>query len=258
MRLYYRYFLVQIQSVLAYKLSFLLTTIGQFLVSFNLFLGVYFMLLRFPTIKGYNFKECLLCFSLFLLSYSLAEMFFRGFDSFAQIIGNGEFDRILVRPKSPILQVLGSKIEFTRIGRMVQSVGMFSYAVWQINIEWSMTKIVTLILMIAGGTVLFASLFILYAAFCFFTLEGLEFMNIFTDGAREFGRYPIEVYGKKIVKITTYLIPYALVQYYPFLYLIDRSSNSSTLFLPVLAMLFFLPCYGVWKLGLRHYQSTGS
>ena len=36
-----------------------------------------------------------------------------------------------------------------------------------------------------SGVAVFSSLFVLYAGFSFFTIEGLEFMNIFTDGPRE-------------------------------------------------------------------------
>ena len=51
------------------------------------------------------------------------------------------------------------------------------------------------------------------AGISFFTIEGLEFMNIFTDGSREFGKYPLSVYGKGVLKFMTYVIPFALVQY---------------------------------------------
>ncbi|WMB28728.1 ABC transporter permease [Streptococcus didelphis] len=56
----------------------------------------------------------------------------------------------------------------------------------------------------------------------------------------------------------TYCIPLALVQYYPFLYLIGKSSDKRLLILPILAQLFVLPVYLVWKIGLNNYQSTGS
>lgn len=56
------------------------------------------------------------------MEFSLAETFARGFDQFSSIIGNGTFDRIMVRPRSSVLQVLGQRIEFTRLGRMVQAV----------------------------------------------------------------------------------------------------------------------------------------
>jgi ABC-2 type transport system permease protein len=241
-----------------YKISFLLTTIGQFLVSFNVFLGVYFMFMRFNKVKGYSYSEALLCFSIILVEFSLAECFARGFDAFSSMIGNGEFDRIMVRPRSEILQVLGSKIEFTRIGRVLQAIVMFVYGILNSDIQWSLNKILTVIFMMLGGAVVFTGIFIVYAALCFFTLEGLEFMNIFTDGAREYGKYPISIYGKRVLQICTFLIPIALVQYYPLLYLLDRNAKQWYMFLPLLAIVFIIPCYMLWKIGLKHYKSTGS
>ena len=35
-------------------------------------------------------------------------------------------------------------------------------------------------------------------------------MNIFTYGAREFGKYPFSVYGSGILKVLTFVIPLAL------------------------------------------------
>ena len=61
-----------------------------------------------------------------------------------------------------------------------------------------------LLMMLAGGVLLFGALFLLYAGICFFTLEGLEFMNIFTDGSREFGKYPVSVYGEGMLKFYTF------------------------------------------------------
>jgi ABC-2 type transport system permease protein len=241
-----------------YKMSFLLTTIGQFLVSFNVFLGVLFMFDRFHEVKGYSFSEVLLCFSTVLMSYSLAEMFMRGFDLFASTISNGEFDRILLRPRSIILLVVSGKIEFTRFGRILQAIIMFAYGILASEILWSPSKILTLLLMIFGGTVIFSCLFVIYASICFFTLEGLEFMNILTDGAREYGKYPLDIYGKGVLRFCTYLVPYTLFQYYPFLYLIGRTDHWWYLFFPLLGCLFLIPSFLLWRFGVLHYKSTGS
>lgn len=98
----------------------------------------------------------------------------------------------------------------------------------------------------------------MYAGISFFTIEGLEFMNIFTDGSREFGKYPLSVYGDGILKFFTYVIPIALFQYYPLLYLIGKSDNIGLIFLPLSGLVFMIPCYGFFKFGLRRYKSTGS
>ncbi len=258
MRLYFHYVSINIRCTMQYKASFLLTAIGQFLVSFTIFLGIFFMFQRFSKVEGFTYSEVLLCFAIMLMEFSLAEMFARGFDQFSGLVKTGEFDRILVRPRNEIIQVLGSKFELTRIGRMMQAVVMFIYGIAKSGITWSVTKLLTVVFMLAGGTVVFTALFLIYAALCFFTLDGLEFMNIFTDGAREFGKYPVGVYGNGILIFATFCIPYALVQYYPLLYILGRRTEIFLMFLPILACWFIVPALLLWRFGVRHYKSSGS
>ncbi|MDO5155583.1 MAG: ABC-2 family transporter protein [Eubacteriales bacterium] len=256
--LYMHYVSINVRSIMQYKVSFILTFFGQFFVSFNVFLGIYFMFQRFSSVKDFSYNEVLMCFSVMLLEFSLAEMVARGFDAFSGMVRSGSFDQVLVRPRGTILQVLGSKFELTRLGRMIQAIVMFVYAVCHCEILWTSTKIVTIVFMLMGGTAVFSGLFLIYAALCFFTLEGLEFMNCFTDGAREHGKYPIGIYGEKVLLFTTFVIPYALIQYYPLLYVVGRSDNPLYCIMPLLACLFLLPCYLLWRFGVRHYQSSGS
>ena len=256
--LYFHYVKIHIQSIMQYKVSFLLTAIGQFFISFNVFLGLFFMFQRFSNVEGFGYSEVLLCFGIFLLEFSLAEAISRGLDLFPSMVRKGEFDRVLVRPRNEILQVLGSKFELTRIVRMLQAVVMFFYGVHGCEVQWSFLKVLTIIFMLIGGFLLFTGIFLIYAALSFFTLEGLEFMNAFTDGAREFGKYPFNIYGKRLMQFTTFVIPYTLVQYYPLLYIIGRSDNIGYAFLPLLTSLFLIPCYCLWRFGVRHYQSSGS
>lgn len=258
MKLYLHFFSIHLRSAFQYKLSFILTVLGHFLISFNVFLGVYFMFQRFHQVNGYQFSEVLLCFSITLLGYTIAEAFIRGFDVFPSTISHGEFDRILLRPRNEIFLVLASKVEFTRIGRLIQAIVILSYAIMKSEIEWNISKVITLTLMLLGGSVIFGCLFIIYASICFFTLEGLEFMNILTDGAREFGKYPISIYGKNVLRFCTYLVPYALFQYYPFLYLTGRTHQQLYMICPIIACIFIIPTYLFWCYGVRHYKSTGS
>lgn len=258
MKLYLKYALIILKSQMQYKASFIMSSIGQFLVSFSAFLEVYFMFSHIRSISGFTLQEVLLCFSSVLASFSIAECFVRGFDAFSGIISNGEFDRIMVRPRNEILQVLSSRIEFSRIGRLLQSLAVFAYAIPASGVIWTFDKIVTLVFMILGGLMVFSGLFIVYASLCFFTIEGLEFMNIFTDGGREFGKYPFSIYGESVLRFLTFIIPLALFQYYPLLYLIGKSNNIFYMFFPLLGMLFIIPCLLFWRVGIRHYKSTGS
>lgn len=258
MNLYITYLSLHIKSQMQYKTSFFLTVLGQFLVSFSTFLGMYFMFERFHFVEGFTFSEVLLCFAAVLMAFSLAECFARGFDTFSRMIGNGEFDRILVRPRNVVFQVLASRLELSRMGRLIQAVGVLLYAIPASGVIWSADKVLTIFLMIVCGALVFSGLFVIYAALCFLTAEGLEFMNILTDGGREFGAYPFSVYGKGVLKFLTFVVPLALFQYYPFMYLVGQTGNVLYMFLPLVSLLFLLPCYALWRIGLKFYKSTGS
>lgn len=258
LKLYVHFLIIHVKSMMNHKVSFFLTVLGQFLISFNVFLGVYFMMMRFHQVNGFSYQQVLLCFSITLMAFTLAETFFRGFDTFDTMLGNGTFDRILLRPRNSIFLVLSQKIELTRVGRLIQAAVMLVYAIPRSQINWSFGRILLVITMILGGSAVFAGIYLVYASICFFTLEGLEFMNVFTDGAREYGKYPVGVYGKTVLLICTYIVPFALFQYYPFLYLTGMRNDIWLCFLPISAFLFLIPSFCLWKLGRRHYQSTGS
>lgn len=60
------------------------------------------------------------------------------------------------------------------------------------------------------------------------------------------------------VLVLALVIPLALVQYYPLLYLTDRETNGFYALCPVLALLFLVPCVAFFYYGVRKYKSTGS
>ena len=112
--------------------------------------------------------------------------------------------------------------------------------------------------MILCGIFLFMGLYIIYATLCFFTIEGLEFMNIFTDGGREFGRYPAGIYGSSILKFLTFIVPLACFQYYPLLILLGKSSRKLYAAAPIACLIFFALCCIFWRAGVSRYKSAGS
>jgi len=249
---------MHLQSQMQYKSSFFFNVLGQFGVSFTTFLSISFLFNRFDSVGGFTYEEVLICFAMILIAFALAEFTGRGFDRFPALLGNGGFDRALVRPRNVVFQVLASQADFARLGRVIQAVAVLIYALPRSGIVWTWDNILTLCLMIVCGSFLFFGLFVLYAAFSFFTIEGLEFMNVLTDGGREHGRLPFSVYGDGVLKFLTYVVPLALVQYYPLLYLTGREKSIFYALTPVLALLFLLPCYLFFKFGMSRYKSTGS
>lgn len=258
MKLYLKYFSMQLKSILEYRKAFLISAIAQILTSVTAFISIFFLFDKFGSIEGYTFDNVLICFSISFVGYSIAECFFRAFDHFDRMISNGKFDRILIRPRNLILQILGEEIEFIKFGRAITALVIFIIVLSKHSELLRADKFITLLLMIIGTTIIYASLFVLKAGISFFTTQSLEIMNIFTDGARDLAQYPLNIYQKWVKTFFTYILPLAWVNYYPLLYVIEKTDNKINIILPVVSILFIIPCYIVWQIGLRKYKSTGS
>lgn len=256
--LYRRYASICVAGAMQYKMSFFLMIFARCLASFGEFLAIRFLFSDLKAIGEYSYGEVLLCFSVIQMSFTLSELFGNGFKVFDGMIKNGEFDRMLLRPVSPILQVVGSRFEIGRTGPLVTAVITLALGIRSCTVVWNLPRICTLLLMIAGGTFLFIGLFLLGASFCFFTIEDASIINVLTYGAKTHGKYPIDIYGTGIMRFCTYIIPYTLIQYYPLQYLLGRSDNGMLACYPFGIVVFWLFCYGIWCLGVRNYKSCGS
>ena len=231
MRLYFKFFSIHFRSAMTYRASFLLSCLGHLLITTNVFLSVVFLLDRFDSVGGYTLPQLALCFSAVLAATSLAECFGRG---------------LLCQDMKP-----------TMLARLLQAAVMLAWAVPSGAVRWTPFKALTLALMILCGAGIFFGVFLINACVTFFTLEHVEALNIFMDGPREYGKYPFGIYGRPVLLILTFLVPLALVQHWPLQYLFDRGPAWYGL-LPVAALLFLIPCALLWRLGVRHYRSTGS
>lgn len=260
MKLYFKYLSIHFRSQLQYRMSFLMLTAGQFLIPFTVFAGVFFLFERFGDLKGWTFFEVALCYGVIHLSFSLSECFARGFDTFSSLVIKGDFDRLLVRPRGTVVQVLGSAFEFTRFGRMIQGGAVLAWSVSQLPEIWTAPKLLALLLMVLNGVFVFVGIFILAATMCFWSVQGLELANVFTDGGREMAQYPLGIYEKWVRRFFTFVIPFACVSYLPLMLLLDKREGSMAelLLLPFGGALFLLPCLLIWRIGVRHYRSTGS
>lgn len=257
MRLYFKFFSIHFRSAMTYRSSFFLSCLGHLLITTNVFLSVVFLLDRFGSVGGYTLPQLSLCYAVILAGTSLAECFARGIDAFGRILSEARFDRIMLRPRPLLFQVLCQDMKPTMFARVLQAAVMLVWAIGSGAVVWTPVKAIVLALMILCGAGVFFGVYLVNACVTFFTLEHIETLNIFMDGPREYGKYPFGIYGKPVLIILTFLVPLALVQHWPLQYLFDRGPAWYGL-LPIVSLVFLIPCGLLWRLGVRHYRSTGS
>ena len=249
---------MNIKSQIEYKVSFIMDALSQFFIFFTYYFVIIALFDKFSNMRGFNVYEVLLCFSIVHFGYAFTETFFRGVDKFENLIIDGSLDRFLVRPRGILFQVLCSKISLIKAFRMLQAVIIMVIAIVNLDVTWNIGKVIVLVLMLSASVLIFFGIFVLTASYCFITVQGLEVKNVFTDGGKHLAQYPISIYKKGIAFVFTFIIPYAFINYYPLIFFLDRTNNILYMLSPFLVFLFLIPCLLSFKIGLKHYNSTGS
>lgn len=258
MKLYFNSLALHLKSELEYRMSFIISFLSQILIFFTYYFVIIALFSKFDNIKGFTLYEVLLCFSIIQFGFAFNEVFARGIDKFDKLIIEGGFDRLLLRPKNLILQVLCSDGDFVKVSRLIQAIIVLVIALINLKVEITFLKVICLILMLMASCVIFFGIFLLAASYCFMTVQGLEVRNVFTDGGKHMAQYPIGVFKKGFVFFFTFIIPYAFVNYYPLLYFIGKNDNILYAFSPVVVFLYLIPCFIVFYMGVKKYEGSGS
>jgi ABC-2 type transport system permease protein len=261
--LYFRLIGISIKSQMQYRASFIIMLAGNLLVTVIEFITILVLFARFGSLRGWQLAEVALFYGLINVSYALSEALGRGFDTFSFQVINGEFDRTLLRPRPTSFLVLAHDFQLLRFGRLIQGLIILIWASVNIGINWDFTRFVLLVFAIAGGIAIFTGLLIIQAAMCFWSTQSLEVMNSFTYGGIEALRWPLPIFNRWFGRLFIFVIPLACVNYFPMLVILNKPDVLGypiwfQWVSPLTGVLFLVISLLVWRIGVRHYRSTGS
>jgi ABC-2 type transport system permease protein len=262
-RLFFRYLGVSMRGQLQYRASFVMLSLGHFIGTGMEFLGLWALFDRFGSLRGWSLPEVALFYGLVNIAFSFTDGLGRGFDWVGTLIKRGDFDRILLRPRSTALQVAAQELTLRRIGRLVQGIIVTGWAASQLPVPWTGPKLLLILVTLVGCACFFYGLFVLQGTLSFWTTETLEIMNTVTYGGVETSQYPLAIYRPWFRRFFTVILPMGCVTYFPILAILERPDplGSSVAFqwaAPLAGILFLLIALRIWHFGVRHYRSTGS
>ena len=264
LRLYGRYISASIRAQAQYPAATLLLTAGHFAATAIEILGVYALFHRFGQVKGWSFGEVALFYGLINITFSLADILTRGFDVFGtDFVRTGAFDRVLLRPRSATLQLIGYDIRLSRVGRMLQGLAVVVLATNLADIHWDPAAVALAVWAVAGGVALFSGILVLQATLSFWTIESLEVVNVLTYGGVQAAQYPLNIYAGWFRKVLTFGVPLACVAYYPVLAILKKPDPLGAPdwilpFTPLAGFAFLALSFLAWRIGVARYASTGS
>ncbi len=258
--LYFKFLAVSFRVQTQYRMSFFLYTLSNFCVSIIELYAVYALFQRFRALGAWTLPEVMIFYGMTYMAFALAEAYMRGFDTIDRHIRTGEFDRLLLRPRSVFLQVLGSEFQLLRVGRFLNGLLPFVLGIASAKPGWGAGEWTLVIAAISFGSMTYGGVMLVRAMTSFFTVESLEVFNIFTHGGVQASSYPIDIYTGWFRNLFTYVIPLAAINYWPMSALLHKNFAPlwASYLSPALGLAFFCLGFLCWRFGVRHYRSTGS
>lgn len=266
--LWCRYAAASIRAQMQYRVSFALGVFGQLLVTGIEFLAVLALFARFGPLRDWSLAEVALFYGTAHCAFALADLLASGFDSAGQLIRRGDLDRLLLRPRTTVLQLLGYELSLRRLGRMFQGAAVLGWALWQLRADPAQpfsagaAALFIPVAMLATAC-LFLGLFALQATLSIWTVQTLELINASTYGGVAAAQYPMAIYARGFRWLLTAVVPLIAVLYWPLLRVLDKPDPLGFpawlgWLSPAVGPLFLTGALGVWNRGLRAYTSTGS
>jgi ABC-2 type transport system permease protein len=179
------------------------------------------------------------------------------------VINEGEYDRYLLRPANPLVQLLTRGFNAGSLGDGVLGVAALVVGISLVPIDWNPGLVVFLIAAILAGGLVEAGGQIFLSGLSF-RLRATYSLKVTVDNTyADFGAYPLTIFGQWGSYLVTFLLPLAFVAYLPATVILGRTDE---LWLPawagfsslVIGPLVFV---GGWRFFLhqsRHYSSPGS
>lgn len=214
---------------------------------------------RIPQINGWEFWEIVLVYAMVFFAEGVGSLLFEGTWRISWFVNQGELDRFLVRPFSPILQVMSADVGFNGIGNILMGSIFITAAVTQVDVHWSIGKVLLAIVLLASAVIVKLAINLATNASAFWFTGPFNLFAFSMHSLGDLARYPISIYNIGIRTVITAAIPFAFVSFFPAAAILHRGPSWWVgLLTPAVAAYCLLVAAWVFRVGLRRYESAGA
>ncbi|MDQ6930198.1 MAG: ABC-2 family transporter protein [Candidatus Eremiobacteraeota bacterium] len=260
---YKQYWRINYLTMLEYRANFFMW-LGFTIAYHGTAIGALWITLhQFPSMNGWNFPQMAFLYALWMLGHEIHNTFFFTVVSVPEYVREGRFDRFLVRPQDTLFQVLTVPSQIIPDG-LTLAIVYFVIATRYVGINVDAAYVTLVPLVVIGGALidLGISLAIATVSFWFIRIDTLRWVIMSLE--QEFTRYPITIYTRPVRLILAFVLPFAFMNYFPATFFLHKAetglslSPSVGLLTPAIGVAWLAVSYAFWRIGLNHYQGTGS
>jgi ABC-2 type transport system permease protein len=257
--LYFRFFIQQLKAIIEYETDFLITLLVAVLSQALGYIFLYVVYQRIPEINGWTFWEVTVVYALVYLSEGFVSFFFNGVWWIGGLVNRGGMDRLLLRPMSPIVQVLGTNVGMNGLGNLIFGFILIFQGLNHLDIEWSLKRIAGGILMLICAVMIRTAINLASNSVSFWMQSNRSSFPFLVHSLSDFARFPITIYSTVMQLLVSICVPYAFISFFPAAYLFDKEPWGLYAWLaPVVALYTMFGAYRLFQSGIKRYESTGN
>jgi ABC-2 type transport system permease protein len=259
--LFVRFVRLRVRERMEYRGAYLLGVGAQILGWGADYAVIYLLLQRFGTLNGWTWEQVAFLFSLNLFTYAIGASFtFNPMTEVEDMVADGSFDTVLVRPLDPLLQLVARRYNVGYVAHIVISAGFLAWSAGRLGIDWGPAELTYLALAIVGAACLQAAALIAIGSLAFILVRTGEVFGLYY-ALKGFQSYPITLYHVAIQWLLTLAVPLAFVNFYPASFLLGKEGAvlpaAAGLAAPLVGAAALLGAYRLFRVGVDRYQGAG-
>ncbi|MEJ6951477.1 ABC transporter permease [Natronospora cellulosivora (SeqCode)] len=235
-----------------FLLRFFMMLIGDLLLPMITLL-IYRTGAAFP---GWSLHEALLIQAIFMFVKGITFPFF--FGMVGNILGQvreGTLDLLLIKPCSLMFLTIVLSFNMEYLGSFFGGLIMIIYLSFYLELSISISVLFNFFLIFLFAMIVLLSFTLIMSGSLFKWVGNSRVYEIF-DALSTFCLYPKTIYSNSFQNIISYLIPIAMIAYYPTTALLDRVSIV-VLYSALSSLIFFAISILFWNMMLKKYSSAG-
>jgi ABC-2 type transport system permease protein len=180
-----------------------------------------------------------------------------------ELVRDGEFDRILLRPVNPFLQLVTRWFSLMSLGDALLGIGALVIFGLRAPVDWDATKLGYLVLAVLGGSLVETGIQTFFCGLTFVARSTFS-LRIFADSSiTQFSGYPLTMFGRVTFYAFCTVFPMAFIAFLPATVLLGRTSDVPlpswlTTASPLVGILVFAFGYRFFTAMMPRYTSPGS
>jgi len=215
------------------------------------------------TLGGFDLRAALVVNALAACAFAVADLLVGNIERIKLYVRTGLFDAVLVRPLRALPQLLLMDLPVRKLSRAAFGVAVYLVVLAAADLAWTPARVALAVVAPVAAVLFFGSVFVVTASVAFWWTDSGEVGNAFTYGGRDFTSYPVSIYSGWFRALFAYGLGFAFVAYHPALALLGMADPIGLpswvgWAAPLVALPACAAAAAVWRLGLRHYTSTGS